>query len=87
MNKETQCKKIFERMENLRGISAWEAMAELGVMRLAARIHDLHDKGIRTYKLMETSPEGARYARYFLMDEVIRAEERYDTSFEEAANG
>lgn len=46
MNKATQCEKILEYMEFNVTITQREAIM-LGIYRLASRIHDLKDKGIR----------------------------------------
>ena len=37
----TQCEKIVKYIEEFGYITAWEAMKDLGVMRLASRIYDL----------------------------------------------
>jgi hypothetical protein len=59
-------------MNDFGSISPKEAMADLGVMRLASRICDLKKDGVAIIKEMETSKnrygEPTRYARYRLED-------------------
>ena len=42
---ETQCERVLKYMRDFGSINPAEAMTELGVMRLAARISDLHSAG------------------------------------------
>ena len=42
----TQCERILKYMDNFRSISNREAFLDLGVARLASRIHDLRQMGI-----------------------------------------
>ena len=43
--KETQCKRIIRYLEEFGSISTLQAFADLGVARLASRIHDLRKQG------------------------------------------
>lgn len=42
----TQCERILKYMEDFGSISSYQAMVDLGVGRLASRIHDLRCMGI-----------------------------------------
>ena len=66
MDKVSQNNKILEYMEEHGSITSREAMMRLNVMRLASRICDLKKKGYPIVTDMETSANGARYARYSL---------------------
>lgn len=46
MIKETQNQMIIRYLEEFGSLSAWEAMRDLGVMRLASRIHEIRKSGI-----------------------------------------
>jgi hypothetical protein len=71
-NKVIQKERILKYMNDFGSISPKEAMADLGVMRLASRICDLKKDGVAIIKEMETSKnrygEPTRYARYRLED-------------------
>lgn len=43
--KTTQCQRILDYMDQFGSISTLEAFRDLGVARLASRIHDLKDMG------------------------------------------
>lgn len=43
----TQCERIMEYMKTEGSITSWEAMRELGCMRLASRIADLKKMGVQ----------------------------------------
>lgn len=43
--KKTQCQRIIEYMQRFGSISTMEAFTDLGVARLASRIHDLKGQG------------------------------------------
>ena len=66
----TQCEKILQHLSFNGSITAWEAMQEYGIMRLASRITDLKYMGVPVKKVMETSKnrygEPVCYARYYL---------------------
>ena len=42
----TQCERILKYMDDFGSISSYQAMIDLGVGRLASRIHDLRRMGI-----------------------------------------
>ena len=64
----TQCERIRQYMEDFGGITALEAMRDLGIMRLASRISEMVQAGERITKETVTSKnrygETTRYARY-----------------------
>ncbi len=64
----TQCQMIKEYIEVHGSITAKDAMNDLGVMRLAARIQDLEHQGYPITSSMENGinrfGEPTRYARY-----------------------
>jgi hypothetical protein len=72
-----QTDRIFKYMKDFGSISPKEAMDDLGVMRLAARISDLKDElkeaGIGIETKMETDKnrygEPTHYARYYLKED------------------
>ena len=72
MGKMTQCDRIVKYMQDFGSISSWEAMRDIGCMRLASRIHDLRKMGIGIEKEMVTTKnrygESKTYARYRLED-------------------
>lgn len=67
---ESQCKQILQYMEDFGSITPLDAMTDLGVMRLAARISDLRRAGYRISRKTETAKNrygrAVRYARYRL---------------------
>ncbi len=69
----TQEEKILDYMERHGSITPLEAMNELGVMRLGARIYDLKESGIKiiteTVKGKNRDGETTRFARYRLEKE------------------
>ena len=66
----TQCEQILQYMKDFGSITPLEAMKDLGVMRLAARISDLRRAGYRISRKTETAKNrydrAVRYARYRL---------------------
>lgn len=68
----TQCEMILSYIRENGSITAWEAMKEIGCMRLGSRICDLRRAGHRIVTNSETRKNryGAltTYARYTLMD-------------------
>lgn len=67
---ESQCKQILQYMQDFGSITPLEAMTDLGVMRLAARIADLKKAGYRISRKTETAKnrydKTVRFARYRL---------------------
>lgn len=72
MAKMTQCDRIVQYMQDNGSITSWEAMKELGCMRLASRIHDLREMGIGIEKEMVSARnrygEKISFAKYRLED-------------------
>ena len=72
--KVTQCKRILDYMTEFGSISTLEAFNDLGVARLASRIHDLKDQGYNI--VSETKSSRNRYGEktyfkvYRLAEEV-----------------
>ena len=66
----TQCERILQYMHDFGSITPVEAMSDLGVMRLAARISDLKDEGHnitrRLVKKKNRYGEPVRFAEYRL---------------------
>ena len=69
----TQCEKILQHLTFNGSITAWEAIQEYGIMRLASRVTDLKYMGVPVKKVMETSKnrygDPVSYARYYLEEE------------------
>lgn len=55
----TQCERILKYMEDFGSISTMQAFGDLGITRLASRIHDLKSMGIDISK--ETASTRNRY--------------------------
>jgi hypothetical protein len=70
MNKATQEQKILDYMLQFGGITQFEALRDLGVMRLASRISDLRQKGhdikSETITVKNRFEENCHVARYSL---------------------
>lgn len=66
----TQCERVLDYMQRFGSITAAEAVMDLGVYRLSARISDLKDEGHGIRDVMETGKnrfgEKTSYKRYFL---------------------
>ena len=64
----TQCERVLKYMDDFGSISSAEAMNDLGIMRLASRIHDLTRMGTPIIKKMESGKnrygETVHYMRY-----------------------
>ena len=52
--KATQCERIIQYMNELGGITQFEALKELGCLRLASRINDIKRKGYNVRRDMIT---------------------------------
>lgn len=69
----TQKERILDYIEEFGSISALEAMRDLGIMRLAARISDLCEDGYAIERVTESSlnryGERTYYTRYSLKGE------------------
>lgn len=55
MSKATQAERILDYMEQFGSITQYDALKDLGVMRLASRISDLKKQGIPIKSEMETA--------------------------------
>lgn len=68
----TQCERVLDYMQRFGSITSAEAMMDLGVYRLAARISDLKDSGYNIKDVMESGKnrfgEKTSYKRYSLED-------------------
>lgn len=70
-SKPTQNERIIDYMEQFGSITQFEALRDLGVMRLASRVSDMRSKGIpiasKTEEIMNRFGEKCRIKRYFLL--------------------
>lgn len=68
----TQCQKIIDYMHRFGSISTFEAFNDLGVARLASRIHDLKCQGYNIASEIKTSKnrygESVSFKVYKLVD-------------------
>ena len=66
----TQCQRIIQYMHDFGSITSMQAMADLGVYRLASRISELKDDGWdivkKTIKQLNRYGEPVRFAQYSL---------------------
>lgn len=72
MSKETQCQRVVDYMNEFGGITQFEALNELGVMRLASRISDLRKRGVaihgETHSVTNRFGETCRVKRYSIIE-------------------
>lgn len=65
-----QLERVLKYLDDFGSITPLEALADLGIMRLGARIYDLRKKGYAIIREMEKSQnrygQPVRYARYRL---------------------
>lgn len=70
MKKKTQCERILDYISDFGSITSFEAMRDLGCMRLASRICDLKRQGYSFIAKPEKGKnrygEPTNYKRYFL---------------------
>lgn len=70
---ETQCERILKYMEDFGSVNPQQAVADLGVYRLAARISDLRRRGhkiaSRNVKAKNRYGEPVRFAEYRIVEE------------------
>lgn len=70
MKKKTQCERILDYISDFGSITSFEAMRDLGCMRLASRICDLKRQGYSFISKPEKGKnrygEEISYSRYFL---------------------
>ena len=50
LKRPTQCDLVIKYIRDFGSISTWQAMSDLGILRLASRIFDLKEKGYRFEK-------------------------------------
>lgn len=50
----TQCEKVIRYMKDFGSITQYEALTDLGVMRLASRISEIKKRGAKIKKTMKT---------------------------------
>lgn len=66
----TQCERVLDYMQKFGSITAAEAVMDLGVYRLSARISDLKSEGYKIADVMESGKnrygEKTSYKRYSL---------------------
>ena len=60
----TQVDAVILHLKTVGPIDPLTAMRQYGVMRLAARVQDLRDAGMRIKTIMVYAPNGKRYATY-----------------------
>lgn len=69
----TQCEKVLQYMKERGSITSWDAVYNLGIFRLSARISDLKADGYRikseTVKKKDGRGEWKHYASYSLDEE------------------
>lgn len=69
----TQTERVLKYMKDFGGITPIDAMKDLGVMRLGARIYDLEKEGVRiiheTVEDVNRYGQRTHYCRYFLAHE------------------
>lgn len=69
----TQNERVLEHLKEKGGITHLEAMHEYGICRLASRIADLREKGVKIKREMVRGKnrhgEATRFAKYELMEE------------------
>lgn len=67
-----QTEKVLKYMQDFGSINPLQALNDLGIMRLASRIHDLKDMGYPIHKEMKTAKnrygEPVHYAEYSLKE-------------------
>ena len=73
--RKTQCKRLLEYMANHDGVTQFEAISELGILRLASRISELKkygcDIGSNFVKVTNRYGETCRVKRYYWRGEDL----------------
>lgn len=62
----SQCDKIKAWLEEGRCITSWDAIMMWGCTRLAARIHDIRERGIDVKVRKKITPKGTIVAEYYM---------------------
>jgi len=65
----TQIKRVEDYLRKNHSITSFEAIAKLGVTRLAARIHELRKSGMDIGRELVEVKKGTYVAKYFLQNE------------------
>lgn len=69
---ETQCERVLKYMQDFGSVNPQQAIADLGIMRLASRISDLKKEGYKISRQMVAGKnrygEAVRFAEYRLED-------------------
>ena len=81
----TQCERVLKYMQDFGSINPKQAMEDLGVMRLAARVADLKKAG---YKITKRSATGCnRYDEKVIFAEYILEEQNAEQDISAGAAG
>ena len=71
--KPTQCQQVLDYMRKFGSITQFEALRDLGCMRLASRISDLRGQGYAIGRRMKTMKnrygKDVSFAEYYLIEE------------------
>ena len=62
----SQCAKIQAWLLEGKSITSWDAIRMFGCTRLAARIHDIRERGVDIKKRKKVIPSGTVVAEYYL---------------------
>lgn len=63
---DSQTEKVLKYLRRGRTLTPLQALRELGIMRLAARIYELRNDGHLIGTHLKSTPDGARVAEYYL---------------------
>ena len=74
--KVTQCQRIIDYMHQFGSISTLEAFNDLGVARLASRIHDLKGQGYNIISEIKTSKNRYGETTYFKVYRLAEEKEK-----------
>ena len=74
--KVTQCQRIIDYMHQFGSISTLEAFNDLGVARLASRIHDLKGQGYNIISEIKTSKNRYGETTYFKVYSLAEEKEK-----------
>ena len=71
--KTTQCEKVLEYINTFGSITQYDALRDIGCMRLASRISDLREQGYPIGRRMKTGKnrygDSVSFAEYYLIEE------------------
>ena len=72
----TQCDRVEQYIKDFGSITQFEAMKDLGVMRLASRISEMRKRGMLIGSEMQKGTnrygEDIHYKKYFLIEEATK---------------